>query len=195
MFRGSAARLAVATMAVGVVAGTALVVGGTANAAAASASAKSYTVAYTCKIPVLGTEHVSTKLTLSVPSKASAGSTIKLGVVLQPSGLPAVTITNVTVTSTLKVSGAQKGSVTVSDHFASGNSGSLKVDLAGKLKLTKAGKVSISAGSTAKFALTNSILGKATLVCSSSGKLPVLGSVTVGKASKSGKSAALADER
>jgi hypothetical protein len=195
MFRGSSVRLAAATMAVGVVAGTALVVGGTANAAAASASAKSYTVAYTCKIPVIGTEHVATKLTLSVPSKASAGSTVKLKVLLQPSGLPAVTITNVTVTSTLTVSGAQKGSVTVSTHFASGNSGSLKVDLAGKLKLSKAGKVSISAGSTAKFALTNSILGKTTLVCSSSGKLPVLGSVTVSKASKSGKSAALADKR
>jgi hypothetical protein len=191
MFRGSAARLAAAATAVGVVAGTALVLGGP----AASAAAASHTVQYTCKVPVIGTQHVSTKLTLSVPAKASAGSTVKIGVVFQPSGLPAVTITNVTVKSALTVSGAQKGTVTVSDHFASGNSGSLKVNLAGKLKLTKAGKVSITAGKTATFALTNSILGKTTLVCTASGKLPVLGTVAVGKASKAGKSAALADER
>ena len=190
MFRGSAARVAAATMAAGVLAGSALVLGGTvANAAPAA----SHTVSYTCKIPVLGTKTVATKLTLSVPAKASAGSTVKLKVVLQPSGLPAVTVTNVTVKSTLKVSGAQKGTVNVSAHFASGNSGSLKVDLAGSLKLAKAGKVSISAGSSATFALTNSILGKATLVCSTKSKLPVLGSIKVTKAS--GKSSAVLDER
>jgi hypothetical protein len=189
MYRGSAARLGAAAMAATVVAGTALVLGGS---VANAASAASHTVQYTCKIPVLGTKTVATKLTLSVPAKASKGSTVKIGVVLQPSGLPAVTITNVTVKSTLTVSGAQKGSVNLSAHFASGNSGSLKVDLAGKLKLTKAGTVDLSAGSTATFALTNSILGKATLVCSTKSKLPVLGKITVGKA---GKSSAVADER
>jgi hypothetical protein len=192
MFRGSAARFAAVATAVGVVAGSSLVWGGgVANAAAAAA--KSHTVQYTCKIPVLGTEHVATKLTLSVPSKVSAGSIVKVKVVLQPSGLPAVTITNVTVKSTLTVSGAQKGTVNVSAHFASGNSGSLKVDLAGKLKVTKAGTVNISAGSSASFALTNSILGKTTLVCSTKSKLPVLGSIKVTKAS--GKSSAVLDER
>jgi hypothetical protein len=189
MFRGSTARFAAAT-AVGVVAGSALIWGG---GVANAASPASHTVQYTCKIPVIGTEKVSTKLTLSVPAKASAGSTVKIGVVLTPSGLPAVAITNVTVKSTLTVSGAQKGTVTVSAHFASGNSGSLKVDLAGKLKVTKAGTVNISAGSSASFALTNSILGKTTLVCTTKSKLPVLGSVKVSKASS--KSSAAADER
>jgi hypothetical protein len=189
MYRGSAVRLGAAAMAATLVAGTALVLGGgVANAAAA----KSHTVQYTCKIPVLGTKTVSTKLILSVPAKASAGSTVKIGVMLQPSGLPAVTITNVTVKSTLTVSGAQKGSVKLSAHFASGNSGSLKVDLAGKLKLSKAGTVDLTAGSSATFALTNSILGKTTLVCSTKSKLPLLGKITVGKA---GKSSAVADER
>jgi hypothetical protein len=195
MSRSSAARLAAAAMAFGVVAGSALVLGGnTANAAAASA-AKSQTVKYSCKIPVLGTKVVATKLTISVPAKASAGSTVKIGLVLQPSGLPAVTITDVTVKSVLTVSGAQKGTVDLSAHFASGNSGSLKVDLAGKLKLTKSGTVHLSAGSSATFALTNSILGKTTLVCASSGKLPVLGSITVGKAGKAITGAGVADER
>jgi hypothetical protein len=195
MFRGSAAKLATAVMAVGVVAGSALVLGGpTANAAVASG--KTYTVKYTCKIPVLGTKVVATKLSLTVPAKASVGSKVKIGLVLQPSGLPAVTITDVTVKSVLNISGAQKGTVDLSAHFASGNSGSLKVDLAGSLKLTKPGTVDLSAGPSATFALTNSILGKATLVCASSGKLPVLGKITVAKAgAKTAKSAAVADER
>jgi hypothetical protein len=192
MSRGSAARLAAAAMAIGVFAGSALVLGGGSANAAAAPAAKTQTVKYTCKIPVLGTKVVATKLTLTVPAKASAGSTIKIGLVLQPSGLPAVTITNVTVKSVLSISGAQKGTVDLSAHFASGNSGSLKVDLVGKLKLAKVGKVSLSAGSTATFSLTNSILGKATLACSSSGKLPVLGSITVAKAAKG---AAVADKR
>jgi hypothetical protein len=191
MFRGSAARSAAAALAVGVVAGSALVWGG--GVANAAPAASSHTVPYTCKVPVIGTEHVSTKLTLSVAAKASAGSTVKLKVLLQPSGLPAVAITNVTVKSTLTVSGAQKGTVTVSTHFASGNSGSLKVDLAGKLKFTKAGTVHITAGSSASFALTNSIIGKTTITCTTKSKLPVLGSVTVSKAS--GKKLSVADKR
>jgi hypothetical protein len=190
MVRGSAARLAAAT-AVGVVAGTALVLGGT----AANAAAVSYTVKYICKIPVVGTQDVSTKLTLSVPAKASAGSTVKIGLAFQPTSLPATAITNVTVKSALTLSGAQKGTVTVTDHLASANSGSLKADLAGSLKLAKAGKVSITAGSSATFALTSSILGKTTLLCKSSGKLPVLGSITVANAGKASKSSAVADER
>jgi len=191
MFRGSAAKLAAATMAVGVFAGSGLALGGAAaNAAPATAS---HTVKYTCKIPVLGSKSVSTKLTLSVPAKTSAGSTVKVSVVLAPSGLPAVTVTNVTVKSTLTLSGAQKGTVPVTAHFAKGNSGTLKVALAGKVKLTKAGKVNISAGSSATFSITNSILGKATLVCTTKAKLPVLGSITVAKSAS--MSSAAGDER
>jgi hypothetical protein len=190
-------------MAAGVIAGTALIAGSTtANAAAPAPAAKSHTVAYTCKIPVLGTKSVKTKLTLSAPAKSTAGKTVKISLKLQPSGLPAVTITNVTIKSALTLSGAQKGTVKLSAHFASGNSGNIKVNLTGKLKLAKAGTVDLKAGSSATFSLTNSILGKTTLVCTTKAKLPVLGKITVVKPAKAspgtaspGTASALADER
>jgi hypothetical protein len=188
MFKGSAARVAAAALAATVVAGTGLLAGGTAANAASAASAK-----YTCQIPVLGKTVVTTKLTFSVSGKVKAGGTAKVNVLLVPSGLPAVTITNVTVKASLTESGAQKGTVNLSDHFASGNSGSLKVDLAGSLKLPKSGTVKFTAGKSLVLSLTNSILGKATLSCTASSKLPVLGSITVGKSG--GKSSAVADER
>jgi hypothetical protein len=179
MFRGSAAKVAAATLASVVVAGTGLFLGGTAANAATAQTAK-----YTCKIPVVGSTPVTAKLTLSTPSKVSPGGTAKIGVLFVPSGLPAVTITNVTIKWTLTESGAAKGSVSLSDHFASGNSGSLKVDLAGALKLPKSGTVKLTAGPTFTISLTNSVIGTATLSCTASSTLPVLGSITVGKAGK-----------
>jgi hypothetical protein len=191
MFRGSAARLAAATMAATVVAGTALVLGGTvANAASSKASAA--TAKYTCQIPVIGKTVITTKLTLSAPAKVTPGETIKIGTVLVPSGLPSATITNVTVKWTLTESGAQKGTVSLSDSFASGNASSLKLDLTGKLKLPKSGTVKFTAGKVFTFALTNSVLGKTTLTCDASSSLPVVGSITVGK---SGAATAVADVR
>jgi hypothetical protein len=178
MFRGSAVRVA-AAMAATVVAGTALVFGGSVANAAPASSAKTQTTKYTCAIPVIGKTVVTTKLTLTVPSKLSSGGTAKISVLLAPSGLPAVTITDVTMKWTLTESGALKGTVKLSDSFAKGNSGSLKVDLSGKLKLPKSGTVKLTAGKTFTLSLTNSILGKATITCSSSSKLPVLGSLTV----------------
>jgi len=189
MFRGSAARLA-AAMAATVIAGTALVLGGTTANAASVSTAK-----YTCQIPVLGKTAIKTKLTFSVAGKVTPGGTAKIGVVLVPSNLPAVTITDVTVKWSMTESGAQKGTVDLKAYLAKGNSGSLKVDLAGKVKLPKSGTVKLTAGKVLTISLTNSLLGKATLTCKASSSLPVVGSITVGKSGKSGIAAAVADKR
>jgi hypothetical protein len=184
MSKGLAGRLAASAAASIIVAGTGLVVGS--GAAFAAPASSSHTVTYQCKIPVLGNEKIPTKITLSAPSSASAGSTVKLKVSFKPSGLPAVTITKVTLKSTLTLSGAQTGSVAVKAYLASANSGSLSATLAGSVKLTTAGKVSISPSSTATFALTNSILGTTSFTCkTTSSKLPVLGTISVSKGKSS----------
>jgi hypothetical protein len=103
---------------------------------------------------------------------------------LQPAGLPAVAVTNLTVKSTLKVSGAQKGKVTVSEFLRRANSGNLKLILTGTLKLTKTGFVHLTAGSTATFALTSGIIGKATLTCTAKSSLPMIGSIAVTKSKR-----------
>jgi hypothetical protein len=185
MSKGLAGRLAASAAASIIVAGTGLIVGS--GAAFAAPASSTHTVSYSCKIPVLGSKAIPTKLTLSAPSSASVGSTVKLKVKFTPSGLPAVTITKVTLKSSLTESGAQKGSVPVKAYLASANSGSLTVSLSGSVKLTKAGRVSFSPASTATFSLTNSILGTTSFTCkTTSAKLPVLGTITVtkGKSSK-----------
>ncbi|HZR48406.1 MAG TPA: hypothetical protein VFB06_02700 [Streptosporangiaceae bacterium] len=186
MSKGSAGRLAAGAAAVVILAGTGVAAGaGAAAAAPAAPASKSHTVNYSCKVPILGTKTVPTTLTLSAPAKATAGKTVKLKISFAPSGLPSVTITNVTIKSTLTESGAQKGSVTVKAFLKSANSGTVKATLSGSVKLTKTGKVNITPGKTASFSLTNSILGKATINCTATSKrLPVLGTISVAKAGK-----------
>lgn len=152
-----------------------------ANAAAPKPAAK--TVKYSCQVPIIGKQVATTSFILSAPAKAKTGQTVSIKVQIHPTGLPAVAVTNITVSTSLGVSGAQKGSVTLTGHLASGNSGNLKMTLAGKLKLTKTGKVNLSAGKTATFKVTSSLIGKASINCGASGRLPVLGSISVAKAS------------
>jgi hypothetical protein len=178
MSRSSAARLAAGAAATVVAVGTTLALGAT----AASAATTSHTVIYSCKIPVLGTERVTAKITLSAPAKTTAGKTVKITIKLQPTGLPSVSVTDLTVKSTLTESGAQKGSVNLSEYLKSASTGSLSLDLSGSVKLGKAGTLHLAAGKTATFSLTNSIIGKTTLTCNATSKLPVLGSISVGKA-------------
>jgi hypothetical protein len=175
---GSGARLiAVATVAV-----VALGAGLAAGTTAANAAVKWHAVKYTCKVPVIGNDTVSAKAALTAPAKATAGKTVGLSVQLVPTGLPAIAVTDLTVKSTLTESRAQKGSVTVSQYLASANSGSLSLDLTGRLKLTHAGTVYLTAGPVATFSLTSSVTGKTTLSCTASSALPVLGSISVSKA-------------
>lgn len=138
-------------------------------------------VKYSCQVPIIGKQVAATSFILSAPAKAKAGQTVTIKVQIHPTGLPAVAVTNISVSSTLGVSGAQKGSVKVTGHLASGNSGNLKLTLSGKLKLTKAGKVSLSAGKSATFNVTSSLIGKASITCQAASSLPVLGSISVGK--------------
>ena len=174
------ARLIAGTAAAIIVAGSSLGLAAT----AADAMSTVHVVKYTCKVPVVGTETVSGRVTLVTPAKSTVGSKVKLVVQLQPTGLPAVSVTNLTVKSTLKVSGAQKGTVTISQFLRSANSGKLKLALAGTLKLTKPGLVHLTVGSSATFSLTSSIIGKATLTCNAKGSLPMIGSIVVNKAKK-----------
>jgi uncharacterized cupredoxin-like copper-binding protein len=182
MSRSSSARLAAGAAATIVAVGTSLALGAT----AASAATASHTVVYTCKIPVLGTEKVTAAISLSAPAKTTAGKTVKLSVKLQPTGLPAVSVTDLTVKSVLTESGAQKGTVSLSEFLKSASTGSLSLNLSGSVKLTKAGTVKLTAGKSATFALTNSIIGKATLTCNATSSLPVLGTISVGKAGAHG---------
>lgn len=174
-----AARLAAGAAAV-IVAGTSL------GFAATSADAAStvHTVKYTCKVPVVGTETVTARVTLVSATKSTVGSKVKLVVRLQPTGLPAIAVTNLTVKSTLRVSGAQKGTVAVSEFLRSANSGNLKLALVGTLKLTKSGMVHLTPGSSATFSLTSSIIGKTTLTCKAKGSMPMIGSIAVSKVRK-----------
>jgi uncharacterized protein (DUF58 family) len=189
MSRRSAARLATGAAATVLAVGTSLALGTT----AASAATTSHTVIYSCKIPVLGTERVTAKITLSAPAKTTAGDTVKVTVKLQPTGLPSVSVTDLTVKSTLTESGAQKGSVALTEYLKSASTGSLSLSLSGKVKLAKAGTVHLTAGSSATFALTNSIIGKATLTCKATSSLPVLGSISVGKAKAHGRTSVTRD--
>jgi uncharacterized protein (DUF58 family) len=189
MSRSSAARLAAGAAATVVAMGTSLALGAT----VASAATTSHTVIYSCKIPVLGTERVTAKITLSAPAKTTAGKTVKLTVKLTPTGLPSVSVTDLTVKSTLTESGAQKGSVALTEFLKSASTGSLSLNLSGSVKLAKAGTVKLAAGSSATFSLTNSIIGKATLTCKATSSLPVLGSISVGKAAANGHTAVTRD--
>lgn len=183
MSKGSAGRLAASAAAVMILAGTGVAAG--AGAAVAAPASSSHSVTYTCKIPVLGNQSVPTKLTLSAPAKATAGKTVKLSVSFKPAGLPSVTVTKVTLKSTLTESGAQKGSVAVKAFLKSANAASVKASLSGSVKLKKTGKVSFTPGRSATFTVTNSILGTVTFTCkATSKKLPVLGTISVGKAGK-----------
>jgi hypothetical protein len=174
-----AARLAACAASV-IVAGTSL------GLAATSADAAStvHTVKYTCKVPVVGTETVTARVTLVSATKSTVGSKVKLVVRLQPTGLPAISVTNLTVKSTLRVSGAQKGTVAISEFLRSANSGNLKLALVGTLKLTKSGMVHLTPGSSATFSLTSSIIGKTTLTCTAKGSMPMIGSIAVSKVRK-----------
>jgi hypothetical protein len=154
---------------------------------AANAAAKRHPVRYSCKVPVVGTQTVSAKVTLTAPAKATAGKTVKVSVQIQATGLPAVVVTNLTAKSTLTEFGAQKGSVAVTEHLAKANSGSLKLNLTGRLALTKAGTVHLAAGPTATFSLTSNLIGKVTLTCKATSSLPVLGSIAVSKAKAHGR--------
>jgi hypothetical protein len=180
MSKGSV-RLSAGAAAAMMAMGTSLGLGATA-ASAATAASSAHIVKFSCKIPVIGTQAVTARVTLTAPAKATVGKTVKLSVQLQPTGLPSVAVTNLTVKSTLKESGAQKGSVAISQFLRRANSGNLKLTLTGQLKLTKAGTVHLTAGSVATFSLTNSLIGKATLSCTAKSALPVLGSITVSKA-------------
>lgn len=153
----------------------------------AADAATAHVVKYSCKVPVVGTQAVTAKVTLTAPAKTTAGKTVKLSVQVQPTGLPAVAVTNLTVNSTLTESGAQKGSVKVTEFLPKANSGNLKPSLTGRLTLTKAGTVRLTAGSTVTFSLTSSLIGKATLSCRATSSLPVLGSISVGKAPHHGQ--------
>jgi hypothetical protein len=82
------------------------------------------------------------------------------------------------------VSGAQKGTVAISEFLRSANSGNLKLALVGTLKLTKPGIIHLTAGSSATFSLTSSIIGKATLTCITKGSRPMIGSIAVSKIRK-----------
>ena len=179
MFKGSAVRMTAA------VAACVMTVGGglslTSVAASAATTAKAQTVKYSCKVPVIGNQSVTAKVTLSAPAKATTGKTANLSIQVQPSGLPAVSVTNLTVKSTLTLSGAQKGSVTLSEFLSKANSGNLKLKLSGHLKLAKAGPVRLTAGPSVTFSLTSSLIGKATLTCRATSKLPVLGTISVSK--------------
>jgi hypothetical protein len=126
---------------------------------------------------------------LTAPAKATAGKTVKLSVQVQPTGLPAVAVTNLTVKTTLTESGAQKGSVTISEFLRRANSGNLKLNLTGHLKLTKAGKLRLTAGSRVTFTLTSSLIGHATVSCKATSSLPVLGTISVSKAPRHGQRA------
>jgi hypothetical protein len=174
-----AARLAAGAAAV-IVAGTSLGLAPT----SADAASTVHTVKYICKVPVVGTETVTARVTLVSATKSTVGSKVKLVVRLQPTGLPAIAVTNLTVKSTLKVSGAQKGTVTVSEFLRSANSGNLKLALVGTLKLTKSGMVHLTPGSSARFSLTSSIIGKTTLTCTAKGSMPMIGSIAVSKIRK-----------
>jgi hypothetical protein len=188
MSKGSAGRLAASAAAVVILAGTGVAAG--AGAAVAAPASSSQTVSYACKIPLIGNKSVATKLMLSAPAKATAGKTVKVSVSFAPSGLPSVTVTKVTIKSTLTESGAQKGSVAVQAFLKSANSATVKASLSGSVKLAKTGRVSFSPGRTATFTVTNSLIGTVTFTCKASAKnLPVLGSVSVGKAGKAGKAA------
>jgi hypothetical protein len=182
MFRGFAIRLTVAA-----VAGATTIGAGLAVSATAADAATSHVVKYSCKVPVVGTQAVTAKVTLTAPAKTTAGKTVKLSVQVQPTGLPAVAVTNLTVNSTLTETGAQKGTVKLTEFLAKANSGNLKLTLTGRLKLTKAGTVRLTAGSTVTFSLTSSLIGKATLSCRATSSLPVLGSISVGKAPRPGQ--------
>jgi hypothetical protein len=177
VFKGSAIRLAASAAAV-IVAGAGLAASGATTADAATVS---HAVKYTCKVPVIGSQAVKASVALSAPSKATTGHTVKLTVKFQATGLPSVTVTNVTIKSAVTESGAQKGSVTLSEHLKSANSGSLKLTLTGRVKLSKTGTVKFKAGSQATFALTSSLIGKATVTCKATSSLPVLGSIRVSK--------------
>lgn len=183
MSKGSASRLAASAAAVMILAGTGVAAGG--GAALAAPASSSHSVTYTCKIPVLGNQAVPTKLTLSAPAKATVGKTVRVSVTFKPAGLPSVTVTKVTLKSTLTESGAQKGSVAVKAFVKTANAATVKASLSGSVKLTKRGKVNFTPGPSATFTVTNSILGTVTFTCkANTKKLPVLGTITVGKAGK-----------
>lgn len=186
MSKGSAGRVAASAAAVMILAGAGVAAGaGAAGAAVAAPASSSHTVTYGCKIPVLGNEKVATKITLSAPSKATVGKTVKVSVSFAPTGLPSFTITKVTLKSSLTESGAQKGSVAVSAFIKSANSATVKATLSGSTKLTKTGKVNFTPGSKATFTVTNSLVGTISFTCNATtSKLPVLGSISVGKAGK-----------
>ena len=179
MSNNPAARLIAGAAAAIVVAGTSLGLAAT----TADAASTVHAVKYTCKVPVVGTETVTGRISLVSSTKSTVGSKVKLVVQLQPTGLPAVSVTNLTVKTTLNVS-AQKGKVTISEFLRSANSGSLRLNLVGSLKLTKPGVVHLSPGSSATFSLTSSVIGKATLTCTAKSPLPMIGSIMVGKAKK-----------
>jgi hypothetical protein len=182
MSMGSAGRLAGSAAAVIILAGSGVAAG--AGAAFAAPASSSHTVTYSCKIPVLGSKSVATKLTLNAPAKSTVGKTVTVSVSFAPSGLPSFSVTNVSLKSSLTESGAQKGSVNVSAHLAKANSATVKASLSGKVKLTKAGKVSFTAAKTASFSVDSSF-GKFSFSCTATTKkLPVLGTISVGKAAK-----------
>jgi hypothetical protein len=178
MSKGSIARVASGATAAVIAVGTSFGLGAT----AASAASTVHTVKYSCKIPVVGTQLVSARVSLSAPPKTTTGKTVKVSVQLQPTGLPAVAVTNLTVKATLNESGAQKGSVTISEFLKKANSGNLRLNLSGRLTLTKAGTVHLKPGSVVTFSLTSSLIGKATLTCTAKSSLPVIGSIVVAKA-------------
>jgi hypothetical protein len=173
--RGAGVAAAFIAMSAGLVIGS-----GSANAAPAS----SHTVDYSCKIPVIGTKVVGARLSVSAPAKATAGKSVKVGLSFSATGLPSVAVTDVNVKSSLSESGAQKGSVSLTEHLASGNTGTLNFSMAGSVKLAKAGKVELTAGSSASFSLTTTIIGKISVTCTATTKkLPVLATISVSKAS------------
>jgi len=184
MSMGSARRLAGSAAAVIIIAGTGVAAGAGAAIAAPASSSHSHTVTYSCKIPLLGTEKVPTKLTLSIPAKSTVGKTVKVSVSFAPTGLPSIAVTKVTLKSTLTESGAQKGSVAVQAFLAKANSATVKASLSGKVKLTKTGKVNFTPASTASFSLDSSF-GKFSFTCkATTKKLPVIGTISVAKAGK-----------
>lgn len=156
-----------------------VICGGAANAAPAS-----HTVDYSCKLPVIGTKVVDAHLAVSAPAKTSAGKTVKIGLAFSASGLPAVAMTDINVKSTLTESGVQKGSVTLTEYLPSGNSGNLDFHLSGRVKLSKAGSVHLTAGSSVTFSVTTTVIGKISIACTAtSSKLPVLTTIAVSGAS------------
>lgn len=194
MFKGSANRLAASAAAAVIVVGAGL----TAGSAAADAATVVHTVKYTCKVPVIGSQAVKASVAFSAPAKTTTGKTVKVTVKFQATGLPSVTVTNVTAKSVVTESGAQKGSVTLTQHLKTANTGNLKLTLTGHVKLSKAGTVRFKAGATATFMVTNSLIGKATVTCKSTSSLPMLGSIHVSKPKASGAPIAakpVADDR